>query len=96
MFFTGGMPFSQQLLPVQLHFHLRAGKAISSTERELLGGLDAFLGPPTTLKQETSGTRSAFTVALWLSMWQVILVYQEVLGQLSSADGKLTSQASCY
>ncbi|KAK3954919.1 hypothetical protein QBC32DRAFT_335002 [Pseudoneurospora amorphoporcata] len=77
MFFTGGRPFSEQLLPVQLHFHLRAGKAISSAERELLKGLDAFLEPP---------SRPAFTVALWLSMWQVILIYQEVLGQLSSAD----------
>ncbi|KAK1776845.1 hypothetical protein QBC45DRAFT_418464, partial [Copromyces sp. CBS 386.78] len=77
MFFTGGRPFSEQLLPVQLHFHLRAGKAISSAERELLKGLDAFLEPP---------SRPAFTVALWLSMWQVILIYHEVLGQLSSAD----------
>lgn len=87
MFFTGGKPFGQHLLPVQLHFHLRAGAAISIAERELLKGFDAFLQPPSTLKQETSGTRSAFTIALWLSMWQVILIYQEVLDQLSSADG---------
>lgn len=87
MFFTRGIPFSQQLLPVQLHLHLRAGTAISSAEREILKGLDAFLQPPSTLKHETSDTRSAFTVALWLSMWQVILIYQEVLDQVSSGDG---------
>lgn len=54
MFFTPSGPFSKQLLPVQLHFHLRAGKAISSAERELLKGLDAFLKPPSALTEETS------------------------------------------
>ncbi|KAK3395976.1 hypothetical protein B0T20DRAFT_49605 [Sordaria brevicollis] len=93
MFFTSGTPFSQQqqLLPVQLHLHLRAGAIISSAEGELLKELDAFLQPPSTLKQETSDTRSAFTVALWLSMWQVILIYQEVLNQMSSIDVMIES-----
>ncbi|KAK0731622.1 hypothetical protein B0H67DRAFT_639991 [Lasiosphaeris hirsuta] len=72
---------SPVLQPIQDHLRRRAEHAISSLEKSVLEGIDRFLAP-FGIKGEHRYLQSALNISIWVSMWQLILIYRQSLSQM--------------
>lgn len=81
-FFVNGVPFGANDEPVWTFLKQRAKRIIPPMEREILEQLDLFL--KSTEKKITtedlgSNIGSALVIAVWASLWQIMLTYRGVL-----------------
>ncbi|KAK3341564.1 hypothetical protein B0T25DRAFT_616842 [Lasiosphaeria hispida] len=72
---------SPRFQAIQDHLHRRAEHAISSLEKSVLGGIDRLL-VPFSIKKEHQYLQSALNISMWVSMWQLILIYRQSLSQM--------------
>ncbi|KAK0734007.1 hypothetical protein B0T26DRAFT_632329 [Lasiosphaeria miniovina] len=91
-----GKPTSMGFQSIQNHLRRHAEQAMSSLERHILGDIDGYLSSTESGKEDTS-LSSVLQVAMWVSLWQIILIYRESLGSMSprqqtlGSDGQFTS-----
>ncbi|KAK3383264.1 hypothetical protein B0T24DRAFT_42091 [Lasiosphaeria ovina] len=90
-----GQPTSMGFQSIQNHLRRHAEQAMSSLERHILGDIDGYLSSTESGKEDTS-LSSVLQVAMWVSLWQIILIYRESLGSMSPRQQTLGSDETTH
>ncbi|KAK3943659.1 hypothetical protein QBC46DRAFT_376724 [Diplogelasinospora grovesii] len=72
-------PFHEGLQSVHAWLRLSAEQAMSTLERDILRDMDSYLSPIEIRHQDKPILASSVHVAMWISMWQIILIYRQSL-----------------
>lgn len=70
------LPRGCDVSAIQDHLHSAAEQALSSLEKTILRDMDRYLSP-SDIKEDRPVLRSAMNVALWVILWQMILLYRQ-------------------
>ncbi|KAK3695112.1 hypothetical protein B0T22DRAFT_454394 [Podospora appendiculata] len=68
----------QNLTSIQDHLRLFAEQAMSTLERDVLKDIDTYLFV-TDIRKEEQVLSAAVNIAMWISLWQIILLYRRSL-----------------